>query len=1073
MTRSILGAERDPLAMRRSAAKPAWGAYAVAVVAVGFATLCRFALDPLLGSGVPFLMYFPAVVLMAWWAGFGPAALASVLSLLAADYFFVEPRHELMPNSLVNWISLGLFLFVSLSIAWMSELLHRARRRAETHVDQVRERDALVTGLLEGNLLGVAITRFDGGIVYANDYYLRMIGCSRAELESGALRWDQITPPQWRDVETRALEELKQRGYCTPFEKEYVRKDGSCVPVLLASVRAPAQQGGEIFTFCLDLTPIRAATTQLKASEGKFRSLAEALPQFVLSINPAGAIDYVNAYWVQYTGIPLEQCANGGWLKALDPDDRARAQAAVEESLKDGQPSEMQFRFRRAHDGAYRWHIGRLTPVRDHATGQITQWFANALDIDDQRQAAQATADVAERLRVIVTQSIAAIVQTDITGRFVFCNQRFCQMLGRSMNEVLKLSMQDVTHPDDLGQSMANLRGTFAGRGGFVMEKRYVRPDGQVIWAQTSVGPVADAAGEVRGVVAVLQDITDRKRAEAAARESEQRFRVTADQAPVLIWMSDATRKLIWFNRPWLEFTGRSMEQEVDDGWTQGVHPEDLQRCSSIYSGSFEARREFKIEYRLRRHDGQYRWMLDNGVPRFDAAGNFVGFIGSCIDITDRRRADEEREALLSSERAARGEAERTARMKDEFLATLSHELRTPMNAILGWAQLLRMGAVTGAEAEQGLETIERNARAQAQLIEDLLDTSRIISGKLRLDVKVVDLAEVIDGAIETVRTAADAKEIKLNRSVDPAAGPVVGDAGRLQQVIWNLLSNAIKFTPRGGRVHVLVTGAQTEGHVDIAVSDTGQGIASEFLLYVFERFRQFDSSTTRKFGGLGLGLAIVRHLVELHGGTVDATSAGDGRGATFTVHLPIAPAPATTTVAAPSRATQRSGTDSARQAAGSAGDETLAALPLAGGPPLLVGVRVLLVEDDADARDLLRRLLEASDAEVVAAGSVGEAMSRLSEPQARFDVLVSDISMPGEDGFTLLSRVRQLPPEQGGTIPAIAVTAFARQEDQQRSLRAGFQAHLAKPVEPASLVNTIARLSRRSPAEAGVSSRA
>ncbi|HEY1629037.1 MAG TPA: ATP-binding protein [Tepidisphaeraceae bacterium] len=414
-------------------------------------------------------------------------------------------------------------------------------------------------------------------------------------------------------------------------------------------------------------------------------------------------------------------------------------------------------------------------------------------------------------------------------------------------------------------------------------------------------------------------------------------------------------------------------------------------------------------------------------------------------DISERKRAEEEKSQLLSSERAARSNAERASRMKDEFLATLSHELRTPLNAILGWSQLLLQGTRHEEDITQGLTTIERNARAQTQLIEDLLDLSRIISGKLRLDIQRVLPITFIEAAIDAVRPAADAKGIRLERMLDPLAGPVSGDPNRLQQVIWNLLSNAIKFTPKGGKVQVVLE--RVNSHVEITVADTGQGIAAEFLPYVFDRFRQADATTTRKQSGLGIGLAIVKQMVDLHGGSVTVSSPGEKRGASFVVHLPL------TVIHAQSDEVARLHPHTAIGTGESA-------------PMKLAGIKVLVVDDEPDARDLIRRVLEDCQAQVLTAASAAEAMSLLNAEKPH--VLVSDIGMPETDGYEFLRQVRLLSNQNGGKIPAIALTAFARSEDRTRALMSGYQVHVAKPVEPAELVATVASVVGRTGESAG-----
>ena len=410
--------------------------------------------------------------------------------------------------------------------------------------------------------------------------------------------------------------------------------------------------------------------------------------------------------------------------------------------------------------------------------------------------------------------------------------------------------------------------------------------------------------------------------------------------------------------------------------------------------------------------------------------GRDVGRVWSFRDIT-------EREQLAEAERAARADFERAVRMKDEFLAMLSHELRTPLTAILGWAKILQRPGLDGAMVAQGIETIGRSARAQAQLIDDLLDMSRIVFGKVRLDLRPTDLASVVNAAVETVRWTVQAKEIELRQSLDPTAGPTYGDPHRLQQVVWNLLSNAVKFTPKGGTIDVRLERA--DPNLRIVIKDSGAGIHAEALPYIFDRFRQADSSTTRKYGGLGLGLSIVKRLVELHAGSVRAESAGEGCGATFVVTLPMAPA-----------------------IVGGA----LGRLPSTPAPWLasheidLTGVKVLVLDDEPDARELVRQMLFQVNAEVITASGAADAMHLLQTQRPH--VMVSDIGMAGEDGYRFIRDVRRLAPAQGGMTPAIALTAYARPEDRARAMMAGFQVHVSKPVEPLELVAAVGGLAGR-----------
>jgi PAS domain S-box-containing protein len=440
-----------------------------------------------------------------------------------------------------------------------------------------------------------------------------------------------------------------------------------------------------------------------------------------------------------------------------------------------------------------------------------------------------------------------------------------------------------------------------------------------------------------------------------------------------------------------------------------------------------------------RAKDGRLLNMSLTVSPIKDRSGRIIGASKVARDITERKLAEQERERLLASEKHSRAQAEEASRLKDEFLALVSHELRTPLNAIMGWASLLRMRKLDEQTAH-AIETIQRNAQTQAQLIADLLDVSRIVSGQMRLNIRPVEIATVLDAALEAVRPSASAKSIDLQTLIDPAAGPITADPDRLQQIFWNLLSNAIKFTPKGGQVQVRVKRA--DSHLEVIVSDTGKGIDRKLLPFVFDRFRQGDSSTTREHVGLGLGLAIVRHLVELHGGAVRASSEGEGKGAEFVVELP------TSVLARLPEPDKRARID------------PIVGEAIQGPMPSLAGLRILLVDDEPDAREVVAAILGAAGAEVASAASARAALEMVRELNP--DVLVSDIGMPGEDGYELIRKVRALPPEGGGRVPAIALTAFARTQDRLKVISAGYQMHVPKPVEPVELATVVASLIRR-----------
>jgi PAS domain S-box-containing protein len=538
----------------------------------------------------------------------------------------------------------------------------------------------------------------------------------------------------------------------------------------------------------------------------------------------------------------------------------------------------------------------------------------------------------------------------------------------------------------------------------------------------------------LRSKVSVFVDLWQRgellKEREAALRELEiervehkaaARYQALIEAMPQIVLAMRPTGELYYCNAVWQKYAGLDVKKTIERAWDV-VHPDERQTLSDAWLEAHAERQPLQRELRVQRaRDGAYRWHLVQLLPQLDADGTLTGWIATATDI--------------HVEKEARQEVERASRAKDEFLATVSHELRNPLNAILGWTRMLRAGKLDAARAARALETVERNAMMQAALVEDMLDVSRIITGKLLLKVGAVDLPTVVASALDTVRMAAEAKQIAVELDLDPELELAAGDPERLQQVMWNLLSNAIKFTPSGGTVEVTTRRAGTQ--VELSVRDNGQGIPTDFLPYVFDRFRQADSTSTRVHGGLGLGLAIVRHLVELHGGTVAVASEGAGKGATFTVRLPLrTPSVEAADAAAELRSAGRNGA------------------PVLGDVTQLRGVDVIVVDDEPDARELLAALLEHHGATVTAAASVDEALAAIAARAP--DVVVSDIGMPGADGYELLRRLRALACAERRATPAVALTGFARPEDGERALQAGFVAHLSKPVEPAALVTMV-----------------
>ncbi|MEH2298461.1 MAG: response regulator [Nostoc sp.] len=567
---------------------------------------------------------------------------------------------------------------------------------------------------------------------------------------------------------------------------------------------------------------------------------------------------------------------------------------------------------------------------------------------------------------------------------------------------------------------------------------------------------------------AVKQQAAQLVAVNAELRQSEERLRSLSTCSPVGIFEIDTEGGCRYTNPRYQTICGLKAAESLEKRWLESVHPEDRERAVTSWSDYIGEGRNYSEEFRFQTAQGIVRWVQVRSSPMLSGQGELLGYVGTLEDITERKQAEEVR-AQVIREQTARQEAEAANRMKDEFLAVLSHELRTPLTSMLGWSKILRSKKLDEKATSRALEAIERNAMSQMQLIEDILDVSRIIRGQLRLNVSAVNLISVMEAALEAVRPLAEAKDIKLNTVLDTSVGSVYGDPARLQQVVWNLLTNAIKFTPKGGRVEVKLSayfgssisdfGLGSDGEnldssntdegsnpkfkiqnsksqfAQIQVIDTGIGISSEFLPKVFERFRQADSTTTRSHNGLGLGLAIVRHLVELHKGTIFAQSPGTGEGATFTVRLPLLQ---------DNRANRGN-----REATGEI-SSPVASVPLA-------GLRVLVVDDQADTRNFLSFMFEEYGAIATAVASVDEALTVIE--QAKADILISDIGMSEQDGYTLIRKLRSLEPEKGGRLPAIALTAYTREEDRLEALRAGFQQHLSKPIDPTKLIAMVANV--------------
>ncbi|QSJ15081.1 PAS domain S-box protein [Nostoc sp. UHCC 0702] len=725
------------------------------------------------------------------------------------------------------------------------------------------------------------------------------------------------------------------------------------------------------------------------------------------------------------------------FLSYIHPEDRQSVIQVLTHALEEKTDYSDEFRIVWPDQSVY-WIFAKGQFFYDDI-GQAVRMIGVCMDITDRKQAKESTRKLTTKvqeqaniLNAILAASVDNIFIINRTGCYQYVSHGGAAVLGCKVEDIIGKNVRELDLPTDFIDRVENQRQFVIATGEPIKDEcEYVLADGRHYY-EYILTPLRNF-DQIEGVITVSRDITEHKRVEHSLRESEARFRrlFESNLVGVAFWNMDGF--ITDANDAYLQLAGYTRDEFTANGkinWRQ-LTPIEYKHLDDRALTEVKATSVSHIYEKEYIHRNGKRVPVVLGVALLnDSLNDGVAFV---LDITERKHAEQERDRLLQRERAARKEAEVANRIKDQFLAVLSHELRTPLNPIMGWSKLLRSRKFDVETTNRALETIERNAKLQTQLIEDLLDVSRILQGKLSLNVCPVSLLMVVEGAIDTVRLAAEAKSIQIQTIIDPSLGQVMGDPNRLQQVVWNLLSNAVKFTPKGGHVEIRV--AEVDYQAQITVSDTGKGITPDFLPYVFDYFRQADGTTTRKFGGLGLGLAIVRQVVELHGGTVWAESPGEGMGATFTVRLPFL-----------LRNEQVDLEDDQPQ-------------PFNPHPRILSNMEILVVDDEPDIRDLVSFILQEYGVKVTAVASAKEALQALSLSIP--DVLISDIGMPEIDGYMLMRQVRKRSPQQGGNVPAIALTAYAGEINQQQALAAGFQLHISKPVDPELLVKAIVGLTK------------
>lgn len=1213
--------------------------YGGAVAAVALATAARLLLNSALGTRLPFTTYFVAVMLVACFAGLGPALLSIALGAVLGAYLFVAPTSAFGIADTSGILQVSVFCGLTVSLSILIKVIQDARRRAEQNASALATSREQFATILASISDAVIATDGDGRVTFINGVAQSLTGWNSSDAAGKPVRdlfriLDETTQTPVEDVVQRVLNNEPQvrqshRGVL-------IGKSGIETPIEDSSSPIKDENGGSVGALLVfrDITQRTLAEQALRESEARFRTMANTAPVMMWLSDFEGKRTFFNQQWLDFTGRTLEQELGLGWIDSVHPDDLQRLLDRNTSSLKARESFSIEYRLKR-FDDQYRWVLVTSAPRRT-GDGEFIGLAGSVIDITDSKGAAEASYFLAS----IVESSEDAIIGKTLNGVILSWNAAAERIYGYSADEVKGQNI-DILVPPDRKEELARMYQVLKGGEPIPhLETLRIRKDGVLIDVALTLSPMRNDSGRLTGVSAIERDITDRKRADqerealAAQIESERlRQNNLVANVPGVVWEAwgqpDEGEQQIDFVSEHVEkMLGYSVDQwlSTPNFWLTIVHPEDKERAAQEAAAIFATRKGGISRFRWLASDGRVVWVESQSVVVCDDHETPIGMRGVTMDITERKRAEDSqrflaeasgllatsldyettlasvaklavpmladwctvyimeestgglrqlaiahsdpakvraaqalsrrfppdpdspigvpnvmrtgrpefyphidrqrlelaanspelaeilrkeglrsgmivplvarnrtlgtitlltaesgrvydridlalaedlahrialavdnarlyreaqaaliaredalglRDELLEREHAARQEAETANRAKDEFLATVSHELRTPLNAILGWAHMLRANRLDQITQSRALETIERNAKSQAQLIEDILDVSRIVTGKLRLDVRPVELAPVVEAAIDSVRPAADAKDIRIEAILDPRAGPVSGDANRLQQIVWNLVSNAVKFTGKGGRVQVRIE--RVNSRVEIIVSDTGQGITSDFIPYVFDRFRQADATSTRRYGGLGLGLAIVRHLTEMHGGVVTAASPGEGLGATFTVKLPVIAAHA-----------DEPASDRVHPASGG----SVSALP----PPNLDGVKVLVVDDEPDTREMLRVMVGQFGASVKTCSSSSEALNVLQDWEP--DVIVSDIEMPDEDGYELIRKVRRDEASTGARlVPAVALTAYARVEDRMRALSAGYQMHIAKPAEPAELAIVIASL--------------
>jgi PAS domain S-box-containing protein len=1018
--------------LRTSELTTPFARYALAILLVGLVTLLRLPLDPALGGRSPFSLFYVPVVIVAWYGGAMPTLVTALLSAGIAWYFFLPPERSWKVEHPGDWVALGLFFVVCAMLTAMSRAASGVRRRAE---------DALALAHRAQSAASAAVWESDmqGALVETGELP-RLFGLDE---KAPPERLQQVVHAEDRDrVAKAARDSLETRSrFRAEFRIQHPKLGERWLASIGEPVRQPSGRPARMAGLTIDVTERKRG----EAAIARLAAIVEASNDPIIGARLDGTIESWNAAAESLFSYTHTEAIGRNIVTLIPPDHRAEYADLLKQVSSGERPQHLES-VRLTKEGHPVEVMLTVSPIRSEA-GAIIGISEIVRDVTELKRAAQALAAQREWFRVTLSSIGDAVIASDCEGRVTFMNGVAEKLTGWPTREAEGKPLVTVFNivNERTGDRVDNPSENVIRSGriiGLANQAVLISRDGIERPIADSAAPIWDGGGKILGVVLVFHDVSEQRRAQAALAEQREWFETTLESIGDAVIATDINRKVIFMNPVAEYLTGWRLQQAKDRDSREVFKIINEETRQAVEDPIGRVLNE-GVVVGLANHtvlvaaDGEEHPIDDSGAPIRDREGRIVGVVLVFRDVSERRRADaakqaslQERERLLNSERLARAEAERANRLKDEFVATLSHELRTPLTAILGWTQIMQHHPGDTDRVQHGLSIIERNTRAQARLVSDLLDVSRIIAGKLRLDVEPVNLPAIVQAALETQFAAAEAKGVVIRQSLDANIGEMIGDPARLQQVVWNLITNAVKFTPAGGCIDVSLRRAGS--NAEIVIADSGIGINADFLSRLFDRFSQAERSSSRRFGGLGLGLSIVKELVQLHGGTVVAESPGEGRGATFKVTLPI-----TQTEGAMDRS--EDGEENARTEDASR----------------LHDIRILVVEDESDARELIKRILEDCGAIVTTAASAQEGIETLSKSHP--DMLVSDIGLPEVDGYELVRRVRARGPAEGGAIPAIAVTAFAGAEDRTRALRAGYQAHVPKPIEPHLFVSVVA----------------